>query len=201
MADESMIGGGTPALPDDAGPAPTPVRARFALAALAGLCAILIGHSLYMTATAWPFRTFSSAGRGMAGVLEQQSGQSIRLSLLIGLAARDAAGGRITELRVPSPLTALASGQTYDGKPAVVSASYLRQASGETLVAEPRDPFMTVELLAEARKRCREVRYPMDVYGFAAKDGGDGRVVLFTDARHVAVFAVPASVVDSVMPR
>lgn len=162
------------------------------LIALIAAAVALVVQSLYVTTSAWPFRPFISAKEGLAGVLKRQEGQSVRFAMLVGLAVRDAAGGRVARLDVPSPVTALGEGQRVGEEQVRINASHLRQASGDALVAYGYDPVLTTEQIARLRREpgVTFVSYPMQVYGVIDREVY-GQVILFTDERHEAVYALP----------
>ncbi|MBE0477411.1 MAG: hypothetical protein IBX62_09970 [Coriobacteriia bacterium] len=162
------------------------------VAVLATLAAVLVVHSVHFSLAHWPFSGISYSDGSLLGVLEQKT-QPRLITFYIGLASRDAAGGRILGLAGPRNLNDLAKVEGA-GTIATYSGYFLQQMSGWGLEQFEYDPTLSDEVLAGLLGRHRTVEYPMSVVGVVS-DRPDGRVVLFTDERREKVYCVPAVLV------
>lgn len=165
---------------------------------LASVVCLAIGalavHSLVYDARSWPYQSIARTDGTLLGAISGQS--AIRLvTFYIGMASRDAAGGRITELIGPSDLHMLAEYPDAEGTIGPYSSYYLQQMSGWGYVQGSYDPVLSAERIRRIRAEYEAVEYPRNVV--AIVDGhGDGSVVLFTDEEHEHIYCLPGAVAE-----
>lgn len=174
---------------DDAGQPAWSVKTRKPLiGALLLIVAVFIASSLYVDAFAWPFPPPVRTDGTMLSVI-RANGQPRLVTLLIGLAARDAAGGRITRLTAPTALSRLETFAPGRHGISPYSAYFLQQMSGHGLDSQRYDPVIPDATIAQLLAANKVVRYPRNVVAIVGAHL-NGRVSLFTDPLHTTVYVV-----------